>query len=76
MEINQRSKSLPNCEWCHAAAKRPDNEFRGANLERRSIQRIERLGVGVIDGAARDTRPPRTRSPAFPRSSGVRLPAG
>jgi hypothetical protein len=39
-----------------AAAKRPDNEFRGANLERRSIQRIERLGVRVTDALGGDAR--------------------
>ena len=54
MEINQPSKSLPNCKWCHAAAKRP--EFRGANLERRSIQRIERLGVRGTDALGGDAR--------------------
>jgi hypothetical protein len=40
----------------HAAAKRPDNEFRGANLQRRSIKRIERLGVGGTDALGGDAR--------------------
>jgi hypothetical protein len=43
-------------QWCHAAAKRPDTEFRGANLERRSIQGTERLGVGGTDALGGDAR--------------------
>ena len=52
--VQNELKSLPNCEWCHTAAKRP--EFRGANLERRSIQRIERLGVRGTDALGGDAR--------------------
>ena len=56
MEINQRSKKLAQLRVVSRRSKASGNEFRGANLERRSIQRIERLGVRGTDALGGDAR--------------------